>query len=347
VSLSGGIDSATILSLYAKQKKGKITAVTVGYEGESKYDEGVLASQIAKAQNCTHHIKKMLTSDVVKNFPKVVYYADEPIADLASSAIFEVSKEARSKGLKVLLSGLGGDELYWGYPWVRKQTQKNYASNGKRFHLFDTTKAWKIAKHILSFGFASQFRNAIDNKYLSVLLQPSKQKIAKEQTVRTSMIEVKDRWLIPNCVELNDRLSMANSVEMRSPLLSATLFEQAYSSKAILKGFALAHKATLKKAVADLFDKAFLEKGKKGFTPPVAKWLSAIIEAYKHLLIGGFLEKEKIFSPFFLKVVVRTGKIMAPLWHTIYMLLVLEIWGRMYVLGEEMESIKCYNKQHD
>lgn len=341
ISLSSGLDSATIAKLYADSHKNKTIAVTVGYQEHTNHDESEYAKKLTQAKNITHYIKKISTQQVVCDFPRIVYYADEPIADIASSAMFAVSKLAHQKGIKVLLTGLGSDELFWGYSWIRNQTTKNIKNKGKNTELFETTKTYVIAKNFLSRFFHLDFKNKTSASYIANICAFNQIGKTEVEIARASMNQVRDLWLTPNCVELADRLSMANSIELRSPFLNHSLFTTAYSSVRNTLGYKLPHKFWFKEAIRDLFDTTFLNRPKQGFTPPVKQWLFGIINAYQYLLSGGFLEKNHIFSPLFLKTLSLAGSKMIPFWQTIYTLLVLELWGRMYVLGEEMENIKA------
>jgi len=123
IALSGGIDSSGLASLAASKYKDTLMAFTVGYQQPGSYDERTQAKDMAKSLNLPWHEIKLRTEDFVNFFPDMVAIIDEPIADIAAYSHYAVNKLAAEHGVKVMLSGLGGDELFWGYPWVVRSAQ--------------------------------------------------------------------------------------------------------------------------------------------------------------------------------------------------------------------------------
>ncbi|MBK9284682.1 MAG: hypothetical protein IPM51_10255 [Sphingobacteriaceae bacterium] len=111
--LSGGIDSTAIVSLMRQIGHEKIKTISVTFPGdrldESKY------SNIASQKYSTNHFEYRLTEDeVIKDLDKIFHSMDQPTIDGVNT--YFVSKAAHNFGLKVVMSGLGGDELFGGYP---------------------------------------------------------------------------------------------------------------------------------------------------------------------------------------------------------------------------------------
>jgi len=119
VALSGGLDSGVIAAL-ASRRRPDISAFTVGYPGQPDFDERAQARDLAARLKIPWHGVELRTEDFVAAFPQLVGLLDEPIADVASYGHFAVSRLARDHGVKVLLTGIGGDELFFGYGWVRE-----------------------------------------------------------------------------------------------------------------------------------------------------------------------------------------------------------------------------------
>jgi asparagine synthase (glutamine-hydrolysing) len=124
VALSGGVDSSIIAALAARHLKGQVTALSIGYEGGSWQDETAMAAQLARFLGIPHRVTRLTVSDVVDGFPSLCMRRDEPIADIAGSGYDEVFRSARDAGVPVVLMGHGGDELFWGYKWVRDALQR-------------------------------------------------------------------------------------------------------------------------------------------------------------------------------------------------------------------------------
>ena len=124
VALSGGLDSAAIAALSARAYPGRLTAFTVGYEGRPRYDERRKAKAIADHLSIPFHEIEIKTQEMVAAFPSLVLRTDDPIADIAAYGYDTVMAAARKRDVKVMLSGQGGDELFWGYPWVAQALQQ-------------------------------------------------------------------------------------------------------------------------------------------------------------------------------------------------------------------------------
>jgi asparagine synthase (glutamine-hydrolysing) len=119
VTLSGGIDSSAVLALAARQRDGDVTAFSVGYEGYAWQDERAQAAEFAAHVGVPVHELRLRVEDVVRGYPAMVLSRGEPVSDMSGSAWLEMGRLAREHGVKVLLTGSGGDELFWGYPWLR------------------------------------------------------------------------------------------------------------------------------------------------------------------------------------------------------------------------------------
>lgn len=118
IALSGGIDSGALASLAAQNYKDTLCAFTVGYQKGGPYDERNQAKNLAKILKIPWFDIELKTNDFVAFFPDMVAIMDEPIADIAGYGHYAVNRLAADHGVKVLLNGLGGDELFWGYPWI-------------------------------------------------------------------------------------------------------------------------------------------------------------------------------------------------------------------------------------
>ena len=168
IALSGGIDSGVLASLAARNYKDTLCAFTVGYQQRGSYDERNQSKNLAKFLKIPWYEAELKTDDFVAFFPDMVAIMDEPIADIAAYGHYAVNRLAADHGVKVLLNGLGGDELFWGYPWVvlsallteRKQRILQSSSYNKK----------------------SDFLKKICNSpiYLKLLLHPAVPKVVKD-----------------------------------------------------------------------------------------------------------------------------------------------------------------------
>ena len=119
VALSGGIDSGAVAALAARASRTPLVAYSVGYAGRPPHDERAQAAAFARQLGVPMHEVELSTTAMVDAFPATVRERDQPIADIAGYGHREVMRAARAHDTPVLLTGYGGDELFWGYDWVR------------------------------------------------------------------------------------------------------------------------------------------------------------------------------------------------------------------------------------
>lgn len=125
IALSGGIDSGAIAVLAQKNYPEPMHAFCVGYPGRPSYDERHQARSLAESLGMIVHEVELPVDSFVDFFPELVRIMDEPIADPAAFGHYSVPLAAAESGVKVLLSGVGGDEIFWGYPYVTEAVNLN------------------------------------------------------------------------------------------------------------------------------------------------------------------------------------------------------------------------------
>jgi asparagine synthase (glutamine-hydrolysing) len=123
IALSGGLDSGGIAALAAPKYKDVLQAFSVGYPGHPACDERQQAKALADQLGLPFKDVELRTEELVNFFPKLVAAMDDPIADIAAYGHSAVMHLAAAHGVKVMLSGIGGDELFWGYDWVMEATR--------------------------------------------------------------------------------------------------------------------------------------------------------------------------------------------------------------------------------
>jgi asparagine synthase (glutamine-hydrolysing) len=120
VALSGGLDASAIAALATSARDRDVHAFTVGYAGRPLQDERSNAQAFAEYLKIPFHTIELSTDDFVRRYPAVNLHRDDPIGDIAGVSIAAVAGLAREHSVPVLLFGHGGDELFWGYQWVRR-----------------------------------------------------------------------------------------------------------------------------------------------------------------------------------------------------------------------------------
>jgi asparagine synthase (glutamine-hydrolysing) len=120
IALSGGIDSGAIAAFASKHAGEGLHAFTVGYPDRPANDEREHARALGEQLGMVVHEVEIPVNDFLGGFPAMVANLDEPLADPAAFAHQMVPKAAAAEGIKVLLGGIGGDEVFWGYEWTRR-----------------------------------------------------------------------------------------------------------------------------------------------------------------------------------------------------------------------------------
>ena len=125
VGLSSGIDSSAIALLAKKNADQPIHAFTIGYPNNAWQDESRMAQDFAAQIGIPCHRLELDPGSIVREFPEMCLSRDEPIVDIAGSAIFALMRFIHSHGVRVMMSGIGADELFWGYSWAREAVAFN------------------------------------------------------------------------------------------------------------------------------------------------------------------------------------------------------------------------------
>jgi asparagine synthase (glutamine-hydrolysing) len=125
VCLSAGVDSSAIAALASARYKETLHAVSVGFNGGARQDESRDAERIAKHLNIPFHRVEVTDTDAGNSFAEVAIARDQPFVDLAGISLHHLMRRCRELGLVVMLSGQGGDELFFGYPMHQRAIDAN------------------------------------------------------------------------------------------------------------------------------------------------------------------------------------------------------------------------------
>lgn len=363
VALSGGLDSSAIAALAAKKYPGTMHAFSVGYPGRPANDERTAAKELADMLEMPFHEIELETADLVKNFEQMNFQRDDPIADISGFGYYSVNKTAREHGIPVLLQGQGGDEVFWGYQWVKDAAeatddrQKNNPPTFKRFiktslkNLFSpkldksqVVKGYRPIFHELAPDFRialADIRNYYTDSFMEQLGDASAydlftfDKPWKHTDILITRL-ICDTYLLENGIAQGDRLSMASSVELRLPFVDYKLVE-------LVIGLRKTHQANpdfrdfpkpwLRGAMKDILPDFIINRPKQGFAPPVHEWHNELFKAYGKYLDGGYLVQSGVLTSE-AGAILATGKFpMGAIAPISFKALVLEIWCR------EMQNI--------
>jgi asparagine synthase (glutamine-hydrolysing) len=315
IALSGGIDSGALAALTADKYPGKMHAFTIGYEGRPGSDEREQACELAKHLGMPFHELEIKTDEMVRFFPDLIRHTDDPIADIAGHGYYLVNRLARDHGVPVMIQGQGGDELFWGYPWLNRTTLKNIKYRKpnlfrKCVRLIDKDKS-KINEHQLAFmDDHSIFKIAALWKAKGLYTDEFVSKLNDITPYRPMMVHASieiipilmtklicQTYLLENGIAQGDRLSMASSVELRLPLVDYRLVEVIIGHRKSSPDLFLGSKFWLRKALQGLLPNEVMNRPKSGFTPPTKEWFYQLLVEYGNKLPNGYLENERILAP--------------------------------------------------
>lgn len=325
--LSGGLDSSTIVAAMAKMTGKPVKTYSIGYGGDyTYYNELPFASAVAKAFRTDHH-EIIVRPEVSELLPKLVWHLDEPIADSACLTTYLVSKLAR-ESVTVILSGVGGDELFGGYRRYLGNTLKRYytkipgAMRKKWIPAMlaripqDRHSSWKdYARYAAAFVKSSELDDA--ERYIGyvTLFSPAMKRALLSDDARAEAEPFLDQNVLRDCFDhcndtdslnrtiyvdlktsltddllaMTDRMSMAVSIECRAPLVDHELIELAARMPSSLKVRGFTLKYLMKKAVAPWLPKEILHRKKRGFGAPMGGWLRKDIQP----MVSDLLSEER------------------------------------------------------
>ena len=369
--LSGGIDSSTIVALMSSFSELKPTTYTLGYRREDlRYDileDDVKYARMVGEQFQTDYHEAYLEPQVMELLPKLVYHMDEPVADPAIITSYLICRSARER-LTVLLSGMGGDEVFAGYPRhaaVRIAEAYNLIPSflsrpvvdalpgsrpGRLTALFRNTKklarSASLPERERYLGFGTYFTEAEKREmYTDELAQTARDfdayaehqrhfdRVADEDFVN-QMLYVDMKTFLP-CLNLTytDKTSMATSMEVRVPLLDHELVELAARIPAGLKLKGLTGKHILKRAAEAWLPREIIQRKKAGFSAPVRAWLVRDLrDMVEDLLSESNIRSRGYFEYGFVRKLIDdnlSGREDNSL--KVFQLLTLELWHRAFI----------------
>jgi len=292
VALSGGLDSSAVAALAARSSPNRVHAFSLGYRGRPALDERGEAEQLAAVLGMRYHEIELSERDVVSSFGRLSRAWNEPIADLAGFSYLAIAESAGRAGVPVLLQGQGGDELFWGYPWVRRALAESRshgfgnAAGPHRLTFYDLDPDYREAARGCHLLYAEEWLRRVDLGAPAARFTVPRwpENLAVEITRLISQT-----YLLCNGITQGDRITMSASVELRLPLVDHRLVETTIGFRKRVDDHTLGPKAWLRGAVAELLPEAVLRRPKRPFTPPVHRWHAALQRAYGRMLPDGTL----------------------------------------------------------
>jgi asparagine synthase (glutamine-hydrolysing) len=311
--LSGGLDSSYLTALAANHQPG-ISAYTIGFRAEDAKFEAMpddlrYARQVAERFGVDLH-EIEIAPQVLDLLPRMTYHLDEPIGDPAAINTFLICSAAREAGVKVMLSGMGADELFAGYRKhlanllaVRYQrvpgaVRRPIESVVDRLPVATAKRGYRsvrFAKRFLSFAELPEetaFRRSYtmyDQTELVGLLNPDLAPVVDDVLTEHAdtyhdnrltdfvnrMCLADARLFLPGLnLAYTDRSSMAASTEVRVPFVDVEVVKAAFAIPGNRKIVKRQGKAALKDAASGILPREIVYRPKGLFSAPLRAWMS-------------------------------------------------------------------------
>lgn len=367
--LSGGLDSSAVVA-FAREQNPQIHCFTIeaaGGQEEGATDDLPYARRVAQHLGVPLEVVKIDASRMAGDLERMVVQLDEPLADPAPLNVLYISQLAQQQGMKVLLSGAGGDDLFTGYrrhravqmercwSWLpraarsgleratsaldqRRPMSRRLAklfsgaglSGGQRLaHYF----VWAREGDLLGLytpEFRAELAGAVATAPMLEFLRPLGDSVSPLER----MLALEQRFfLADHNLPYTDKMSMAVGVEVRVPFLDLDLVDFAAQIPLGLKQRGQEGKWVLKKAMEPYLPHDVIYRSKSGFGAPLRRWMRhELRELLGDLLSVDSLKKRGLFEPAAVqRLMARNDAGQVDAAYTLLSLLCIEIWCRRFV----------------
>lgn len=368
--LSGGLDSSAVAA-FASKRTGSSRLQCFTIEAPTGVEAGFIddlpfAQRVAADLDVDLHVVRA-TDDMMTRLPDMIWGLDEPTADPAAINTLLISELAREQGIKVLLSGTGGDDIFTGY-------RRHLAFDGERYWgglaqpirqvLGATARALPVTgltgrrlnKALRYSGLDAEERLAsyflwLDPSRALSLLRPEVRAGLTDATIFEPLIQSLhdlpddtpglDRllylegkhFLADHNLNYTDKMGMAAGVEIRTPLLDLDLVALSRRIRPNDKLNGTTAKWVFKAAMNDVLPHDVIYRAKSGFGVPLRHWLKGpLAPLVDDLLSEAALAKGELFDPGAVRRLIeadRAGRIDAI--YSIFAVLCISMWTRQFV----------------
>jgi asparagine synthase (glutamine-hydrolysing) len=375
VLLSGGVDSTAMLSFAVEEAIQSVSTFTIGFDDELCTDERPYARLAADKYGTQHYEMTIKAQDFLDFLPKYVWHMEEPLCEPPAIALYYVSKLARDNGVKVLISGEGGDEAFAGYQnyrnlvWLEKikralgpmsssvsavAGQLGKLGGFKRFRDYAPLMTLPLADYYHSrssnpMAFFNQHRDKLyTSEFRATLNGNDPAQLAKKCFAAVDGLNDLDKmlyvdtktWLPDDLLIKADKITMANSLELRVPLLDHHMLEFAAALPVDFKLKGFTTKYILKKALSERVPQAIRDRKKTGFPVPYESWIR---KDFKDTVWSVLTDPKTVKRGYFrqdaVEGLLRANSNGSNYSKEIFSLLTLELWHRTFI---DQESVQLH-----
>ena len=295
VFLSGGIDSSAVAGLASEVADTRLESFTVTFS-EADYSEAQPAREAAKRFNTKHHEILLSGQDLLNALPDVFAAMDQPSLDGLNT--FVVSRAVRSFGIKVVLSGLGGDELFGGYPsfnrarllaplWKMPTVMRHAGAVGAspiadlraqrmRAVMSEENPAFAAYRASRTLFGEKQLQQLTGSRYrrgTGMSRHPDDVAVSQLTLMQQVSLYELTGYMRNTLLRDSDVFSMTHALELRVPMVDLKVARVAAAAGEAMKIRRGSPKPVLVEAVRDLLSPETIERPKRGFTLPFETWM--------------------------------------------------------------------------
>jgi asparagine synthase (glutamine-hydrolysing) len=301
--LSGGLDSSSIVSAIYKLTGKGLNTFTASFH-EPEMDESKWAKIVSDSTHSNAHYTYPTSAEMLKDLKDMIYCQDIPIWNTSTYAQFRVMRLIKDNGIKVVLDGQGGDELFGGYAsyyfYYLREILKHkgpgeFMKQAKKLGLSKRYFIDLALKKYLNYLPSSQLLNMHlrihpELKYLNRdFLQRNVQGVKKEKDdyfLNGYLNRDFNNTLLKTYLKCEDRCSMWHSVESRTPFSDdINLIEYVFSLPSSVKIVDGELKSLMRSSMHGLTPDVILNrKDKMGYLTPTRQWVADIRDDVRHLL---------------------------------------------------------------
>lgn len=370
--LSGGLDSSSVVAFAkANAKNGQLPCFTIRFSQAGAKQEGI-EDDLPYAHRVAQHIGVSLEEVLVGPeslhlLPDIVYMMDEPQADVSPINAYLISAVARERGVKVLLSGMGGDDIFTGYRrhyaleqerywrWLPQRGREAIAGLAHRMPvrmplMRQLRKAFSYAhlpqrERIASYFFwgsptlvssmlTSDMQASIPDEPVEAPLLAALERLPASTPLMNQMLYLDGKFFVPDHnLNFFDKVSMACGVECRVPLLDIELIKDAASLPTHFKQVGREGKWVFKKAMENYLPHQVIYRPKTGFGMPLRAWMrQQLRDLQEELLSPRALRDRGFFCPEAvqsLRAANERGQIDGT--YTLLSMMSIELWSRIFL----------------
>ena len=373
VLLSGGLDSSVISVLMQNHTNNPLNSYTIKFKEkdlklQGNTDDSYYAAKLAKEFGFNHN-EFLIEPDIVDLLPKMIWHMDEPLADPAAINTFLIASEAKKQGIKVLLTGMGADEVFSGYRshlacLKANQYQKSPAfvrsvfesvvnklpENGKK----KSYKYNRWLKQFIRIASMPEFERQVNSKNSALDKNGFKELFSGSFPYQDSYAYKREKeyffkydglayvtklcfcdtkiYMTDHNLTYSDKAMMAAGVEGRPPLIDHRIVEFMFRLPPKFRIKGNTQKFLLKKVAEEYLPKEIIYRSKAPFSAPMRGWLKNELKEMVHdILSEESIKKRGLYNAAYIQKLIRQNEQgIADNSQLIWRFMVNELWFRTF-----------------